>query len=78
MIVAKFWTRSPTMTTSERILEHKHANRRFVLHLSEGREFDVKAPISLCTGRVMTKSISSQCLLLPAFRSRNKALVDRQ
>jgi hypothetical protein len=29
------------MTTSERILEHKHANQPFTLHLSDGRKFFV-------------------------------------
>jgi hypothetical protein len=31
------------MTTSERILEHKHANQQFTLYLSDGRKFFVTA-----------------------------------
>jgi hypothetical protein len=31
------------MTTAARILEHKHANQPFALHLSDGRELQVKA-----------------------------------
>jgi hypothetical protein len=31
------------MTTTERILQHKHANQPFTLHLSDGRRFFIKA-----------------------------------
>src|SRR5260370_6491579 len=31
------------MTTTERILEHKHANQPFAIHLSDGRKFFINS-----------------------------------